>query len=118
MYPPPPPPPTIHRKMFNKKQRKPRVNISLPSNFEHRVHTGYDRDSGKYMGLPRQWANIIRADEKRPSPIVDPSLITPTEVTGLKVSLVGGSSMVKLTSWLLTNEIKSSLVFRVLLSRK
>ncbi|XP_038071714.1 serine/threonine-protein kinase PAK mbt-like isoform X2 [Patiria miniata] len=79
--------------MFAKKgKRGPRVNISHPSNFEHRVHTGYDRDSGKYMGLPRQWQNIIGADEKRPRPIVDPSLITPTEVTGLKQIVRGPSS--------------------------
>ncbi|XP_022108668.1 serine/threonine-protein kinase PAK 4-like [Acanthaster planci] len=79
--------------MFAKKAKKgSRVNISLPSNFEHRVHTGYDRQSGKYMGLPRQWANIIGADEKRPKPIIDPSLITPTEVTSLKHIVRGPSS--------------------------
>ncbi|XP_071800762.1 uncharacterized protein [Asterias amurensis] len=78
--------------MFKKQKKGLRIEISKPDNFEHRVHTGYDRDSGKYMGLPRQWANIIGADEKRPSPIVDPSLITPTEVTGLKHIVRGPSS--------------------------
>jgi p21-activated kinase 5 len=43
--------------MFSKKKKKPQ--ISLPSNFEHRVHTGFDKKEGRYIGLPLQWASIV-----------------------------------------------------------
>ncbi|GAB6024326.1 hypothetical protein CHUAL_009496 [Chamberlinius hualienensis] len=70
------------RRMFAKKKKKP--VISGPSNFEHRVHTGFDRREGKYVGLPPQWASIIGADRERPKPIIDPSNITPTEMLDIK----------------------------------
>ena len=69
------------------KKRNGKVKISTPSNFEHRVHTGYDRRLGKYVGLPPQWASIIGAEETRPKPIVDPSCITQTEAFELKVKI-------------------------------
>ncbi|KAJ8044417.1 Serine/threonine-protein kinase PAK mbt [Holothuria leucospilota] len=70
--------------MKSKKDKK--RQISEPSDFEHRVHTGYDVGSGQYVGLPQQWSSIISATEdKRPKPIVDASRITDTEVTSLKV---------------------------------
>ena len=33
--------------MFSKKKKKPQ--ISRPINFEHRVHTGFDQQEGKYV---------------------------------------------------------------------
>ncbi|KAG1666863.1 Serine/threonine-protein kinase PAK mbt [Nymphon striatum] len=68
--------------MFSKKKRKP--IISPPSNFEHRVHTGFDRKEGKYVGLPPQWASIITPASDRPKPIIDVSSITPTEILDIK----------------------------------
>lgn len=69
------------------KKDKARIEISEPSDFEHRVHTGYDGKSGQYVGLPKQWSSIISTpEEKRPKPIIDASRITDTEVTSLKVS--------------------------------
>jgi len=68
--------------MFSKKKKK--IEISAPSNFQHRVHTGFDTHSNKFVGLPKQWASLV--DDKpassspfRPSPMVDPSSYTPTE---------------------------------------
>ena len=74
--------------MFSKKKKKPQ--ISLPSNFEHRVHTGFDKREGRYLGLPLQWASIVGNNQilkssNRPLPLVDPSEITPTEILDLKV---------------------------------
>ncbi|XP_032083980.1 serine/threonine-protein kinase PAK 4 isoform X2 [Thamnophis elegans] len=60
--------------MFTK--RKKRIEISAPSNFEHRVHTGYDQQEQKFTGLPRQWQGIIEESAKRPKPLVDPVYIT------------------------------------------
>lgn len=74
--------------MFNKKKKKP--FISPPTNFEHRVHTGFDKREGKFIGLPLQWAGIVGSNQilrstNRPLPVVDPSEITPTEILDLKV---------------------------------
>lgn len=76
--------------MFRKKKRPV---ISMPSNFEHRVHTGFDRREGRYVGLPPQWASLIQVPQAagsddpsmRPKPIIDPSNITPTEILDLKM---------------------------------
>ena len=44
-------------KMFSKKKKK--IEISAPSNFQHRVHTGFDNSSNKFVGLPKQWASLV-----------------------------------------------------------
>lgn len=61
----------------------------MPSNFEHRVHTGFDKREQRYVGLPLQWASIVGNNQilkstNRPLPLVDPSEITPTEILDLK----------------------------------
>lgn len=78
--------------MFAKKKKKPQ--ISTPTNFEHRVHTGYDRQEKKFVGLPLQWASIVGNNQilkstNRPLPMVDPSEITPTEILDLKTIVRG-----------------------------
>ncbi|XP_039253506.2 uncharacterized protein LOC120330686 isoform X1 [Styela clava] len=60
--------------MFSKKKRRP--EISEPSNFEHRVHTGFDTEEGQFTGLPLQWQSII-PDKARPKPYIDASVFTP-----------------------------------------
>lgn len=69
--------------MFTK--RKKRIEISAPSNFEHRVHTGYDQQEQKFTGLPRQWQGIIEESAKRPKPLVDPVYITAVQPGSQKV---------------------------------
>ncbi|XP_068627511.1 serine/threonine-protein kinase PAK mbt [Battus philenor] len=78
--------------MFSKKKKKPL--ISPPSNFEHRVHTGFDKREGKYVGLPLQWASLVGSNQifkstNRPLPLIDPSEITPTEILDLKTIVRG-----------------------------
>uniref|UniRef100_A0A670Z3J2 non-specific serine/threonine protein kinase n=1 Tax=Pseudonaja textilis TaxID=8673 RepID=A0A670Z3J2_PSETE len=73
--------------MFTKKKK--RIEISAPSNFEHRVHTGYDQQEQKFTGLPRQWQGIIEESAKRPKPLVDPVYITAVQPGSQKV---GGPS--------------------------
>ena len=53
--------------MFKRRKKKP--TISNPANFEHRIHAGYDLSSGKFVGLPLQWTNVIenQKDSKRKS---------------------------------------------------
>lgn len=63
-------------RMFKKRKR---VEISQPQNFEHRFHTGYDKQTGKFIGLPPQWEALLgirRETQNRPKPIVDPEIIT------------------------------------------
>nr|XP_056703624.1 serine/threonine-protein kinase PAK 4 isoform X2 [Euleptes europaea] len=68
--------------MFSKKKK--RIEISAPSNFEHRVHTGYDQQEQKFTGLPRQWQGIIEESAKRPKPLVDPVCITAVQTGSQK----------------------------------
>lgn len=82
----------VGRAMFAKKKKKPQ--ISTPTNFEHRVHTGFDKREGKFIGLPLQWASIVGNNQilkstNRPLPLVDPSEITPTEILDLKTIVRG-----------------------------
>ena len=58
-----------------KKKRKP--DISGPTNFEHRVHTGFNSGEGIFTGLPLQWQSIIPETKGRPQPFVDPRIYTP-----------------------------------------
>ena len=68
-----------------KKKKKPQ--ISGPSNFEHRVHTGFDQEKGRYVGLPSQWQGIVSDENSaRRRPMVDPSTITDVDIQPLKVS--------------------------------
>ncbi|KAL3873564.1 hypothetical protein ACJMK2_036662 [Sinanodonta woodiana] len=77
--------------MFKKKKNKPQ--ISGPSNFEHRVHTGFDHQVGRYVGLPKQWAGIIGDEDRdRRKPIVDPSTITQMDIAPLKTIIRGTST--------------------------
>ena len=43
--------------LFNKKKTK--LEISAPTNFQHRVHTGYDNKTQKFIGLPKQWTSLL-----------------------------------------------------------
>ncbi|XP_025914025.1 serine/threonine-protein kinase PAK 4 [Apteryx rowi] len=86
--------------MFSKKKK--RLEISAPSNFEHRVHTGYDQQEQKFTGLPRQWQGIIEESAKRPKPLVDPVCITAIQ-HGSQKTIVRGNKAAKDGSltWLL-----------------
>ncbi|XP_053328331.1 serine/threonine-protein kinase PAK 4 isoform X2 [Spea bombifrons] len=76
--------------MFAKKKK--RVEISAPSNFEHRVHTGFDEQEQKFIGLPRQWQSLIEESAKRPKPLVDPAYIT-TITHGPQKTIVRGNKL-------------------------
>lgn len=64
--------------MFSKK-KKSRIQISDPSNFEHRVHTDFDAQEQKFVGLPRQWQSLIEDTARRPKPFIDATVITTVE---------------------------------------
>lgn len=65
------------RKNKNKGTKLQRPDISMPTNFEHRFHTGFDPNGRKFVGLPPQWEAVLGMKEiKRPQPLVDPDAIT------------------------------------------
>ena len=81
--------------MFSKKKKKP--EISAPSNFQHRVHTGFDASNNKFVGLPKQWTNLVGQEPGatspyRPQPVVDPSAITPMDIQEMKTIVRGGET--------------------------
>lgn len=71
-------------RMFLRKKKKRRMEISTPKNFEHRVHTSFDPVQGCFVGLPPQWQSIIET-LKRPKPVVDPSRVTQVHLKPKKV---------------------------------
>ncbi|KAK7882010.1 hypothetical protein WMY93_028184 [Mugilogobius chulae] len=75
--------------MFSKK-KKTRIDISAPSNFEHRVHTDFDEQEQKFVGLPRQWQSLIEDTAKRPKPFIDATVITTVEP---RKTIVRGSKL-------------------------
>ncbi|NWT67966.1 PAK5 kinase, partial [Prunella himalayana] len=81
--------------MFGKKKK--RLEISGPSNFEHRVHTGFDHREQKFTGLPQQWHSLLADTANRPKPMVDPSCITPIQLAPMK-TIVRGNKPRKDTS--------------------
>ncbi|XP_039293252.1 serine/threonine-protein kinase PAK mbt [Nilaparvata lugens] len=79
------------RQKFSKKKKKPQ--ISPPTNFEHRVHTGFDKGRASMWACPAVGSivgnNQILKSTNRPLPLVDPSEITPTEILDLKTIVRG-----------------------------
>ncbi|VDM10215.1 unnamed protein product [Wuchereria bancrofti] len=74
------------------RRRTKKVDISMPTNFEHRYHAGFDPVTGQYHGLPKQWQAIIGITPNRrgrPRPMVDPSCITPLEIAEIKTVVRG-----------------------------
>ncbi|XP_054982925.1 serine/threonine-protein kinase PAK 1 [Sorex araneus] len=62
----------------NKKKEKERPEISLPSDFEHTIHVGFDAITGEFTGMPEQWArllqtsNITKSEQKKnPQAVLD-----------------------------------------------
>ncbi|XP_041070984.1 serine/threonine-protein kinase PAK 5-like isoform X1 [Carcharodon carcharias] len=74
-----------------KKRKAHRLEISAPLNFQHRVHTSFDPQDQKFIGLPQQWQGLLAESVKRPKPLVDPSGVTPVELTPPKPIVRGNT---------------------------
>ncbi|KAK0405908.1 hypothetical protein QR680_018257 [Steinernema hermaphroditum] len=48
------------KKSKEKEKSSEKPVISLPSNFEHTVHVGYDPKTGEFTGMPKQWAVLLQ----------------------------------------------------------
>ncbi|KAK2152307.1 hypothetical protein LSH36_332g02032 [Paralvinella palmiformis] len=46
--------------------QEPAMNISTPTQFEHKLHVGYDPDKGEITGLPMSWASWLQTSDIRP----------------------------------------------------
>lgn len=97
--------------MFTKK-KKSRIQISAPSNFEHRVHTDFDAQEQKFVGLPRQWQSLIEDTAKRPKPFIDVTVITTVEPRKV------GRAKLRTTNKLLAHSSYLKLVFNVIISAR
>ena len=72
--------------MFSKKKSK-KLDISAPTNFQHRVHTGFDDHSNKFVGLPKQWASLVGETPANQSPYRPKAMVVPNDA-GLDTSYV------------------------------
>lgn len=43
------------------------------------MHTDFDEQEQKFVGLPRQWQSLIEDTAKRPKPFIDATVITTVE---------------------------------------
>ncbi|EPY73492.1 serine/threonine-protein kinase PAK 3 isoform 1 [Camelus ferus] len=73
-----PPLPLILMLKANKKKEKERPEISLPSDFEHTIHVGFDAVTGEFTGIPEQWARLLQTSnitkleqKKNPQAVLD-----------------------------------------------
>uniref|UniRef100_A0A8C9FK45 non-specific serine/threonine protein kinase n=1 Tax=Pavo cristatus TaxID=9049 RepID=A0A8C9FK45_PAVCR len=55
-----------------------RPEISLPSDFEHTIHVGFDAVTGEFTGMPEQWARLLQTSnitkleqKKNPQAVLD-----------------------------------------------
>ncbi|CAH1245370.1 PAK1 [Branchiostoma lanceolatum] len=62
----------------SKKKDKERPEISLPSDFEHTVHVGFDAVTGEFTGMPESWARLLQTSniskmeqKKNPQAVLD-----------------------------------------------
>ncbi|XP_059819717.1 serine/threonine-protein kinase PAK 1 [Hypanus sabinus] len=62
----------------NRKKERERPEISLPSDFEHTIHVGFDAVTGEFTGMPEQWARLLQTSnitkleqKKNPQAVLD-----------------------------------------------
>lgn len=51
------------KKNKEKERASDKPVISLPSNFEHTVHVGYDPQTGEFTGMPPMWAQLLQTSQ-------------------------------------------------------
>eukprot|EP00794_Sanderia_malayensis_P011044 gene11044-12209_t len=63
-------------KLFPQSKKKP--EISLPTQFEHTVHVGFDPVTGEFTGMPDEWTKLLTASnispteqKKNPQAVID-----------------------------------------------
>uniref|UniRef100_A0A8C9ZPR2 non-specific serine/threonine protein kinase n=1 Tax=Sander lucioperca TaxID=283035 RepID=A0A8C9ZPR2_SANLU len=66
------------RKKRKSQKKKERPEISLPSDFEHTIHVGFDAVTGEFTGMPEQWARLLQTSnitkleqKKNPQAVLD-----------------------------------------------
>ncbi|XP_062523788.1 serine/threonine-protein kinase PAK mbt-like [Corticium candelabrum] len=63
----------LRRCCCNNERKRLKASISLPTDFQHTIHTTFDPDSQRFVGLPPQWQSLLAqpGDRPRPKPIVE-----------------------------------------------
>uniref|UniRef100_A0A671U9Y7 non-specific serine/threonine protein kinase n=1 Tax=Sparus aurata TaxID=8175 RepID=A0A671U9Y7_SPAAU len=72
------PPNPEDKKKKDPYKKKERPEISLPSDFEHTIHVGFDAVTGEFTGMPEQWARLLQTSnitkleqKKNPQAVLD-----------------------------------------------
>ncbi|KAJ8023837.1 Serine/threonine-protein kinase PAK 1 [Holothuria leucospilota] len=42
---------------------KSKPEISLPTDFEHTIHVGFNRETGEFTGMPEHWAKLLQVSQ-------------------------------------------------------
>ncbi|RUO95918.1 hypothetical protein BC936DRAFT_142964, partial [Jimgerdemannia flammicorona] len=66
------------------------LDIGKPTEFEHGIHVEYNRDNGKFMGLPDVWQDTVPSDDILNTKYINPHLV-PTPVTSPSPKINGKS---------------------------
>ncbi|CAO3598226.1 unnamed protein product [Absidia cylindrospora] len=51
------------------------LDIGKPTQFEHGIHVEYNKDNGKYMGLPDVWQSNLPSDDVLNTNYINPNLV-------------------------------------------
>ncbi|KAF7726701.1 p21 protein (Cdc42 Rac)-activated kinase [Apophysomyces ossiformis] len=54
------------------------LDIGKPTQFEHGIHVEYNKDNGKYMGLPDVWQSSLPSDDVLNTNYINPNLVPST----------------------------------------
>ncbi|KAG0170498.1 p21 protein (Cdc42 Rac)-activated kinase [Apophysomyces sp. BC1034] len=60
------------------------LDIGKPTQFEHGIHVEYNRDNGKYMGLPDVWQSSLPSDDVLNTNYINPNLVPSTAALKVK----------------------------------
>ncbi|KAF7722216.1 p21 protein (Cdc42 Rac)-activated kinase [Apophysomyces ossiformis] len=74
------------------------MDIGKPTQFEHGVHVEYNKENGKYMGLPDVWQTSLPSDDILNTKFINPNLVpspitTSQEITSCHTSKKHGKSV-------------------------
>ncbi|KAI8369233.1 kinase-like domain-containing protein [Radiomyces spectabilis] len=68
------------------------LDIGKPTQFEHGIHVEYNKDNGKFMGLPDVWQSTLPSDDVLNTNYINPNLVPSTVCSrslGKKASIIG-----------------------------
>ncbi|ORZ17889.1 kinase-like domain-containing protein [Absidia repens] len=65
----------VHHHHQQQQQNERILDIGKPTQFEHGIHVEYNKDNGKYMGLPDVWQSNLPSDDVLNTNYINPNLV-------------------------------------------